>query len=190
MKRIVVMSLVAFTLLFSTSAFAVGLGVFVDYSSGSGDLEVDGLQEVDIDSDMFAGGFVLDTAPTNESVFNYRLNIGITDQTIDIEDDFELDLNGVYIENIFGFALIKNENFRWWLGPLIRIGYYEGDIYDVDVEVGEFGGGVVTGLNFKAGSVVLSPSVGVRYSAFYGEIGHVDFDADTVTVFANVAVLF
>lgn len=202
------MLFVASTLLFSSTAFAVGFGVFADFSSGSGEAEWDGGSEWDIDSDMVAGGFVLDTAPSNESTFNYRLNIGLADQTL--EDDYgeDLDATGFYVENIFGFALIKKENFRWWLGPLVRIGYYSGEaeieglVYEAEIDFDyiEFGVGVVTGLNFKAGQVVISPSIGVRYSAFAGE-GEFeetgtyykyeeDIEAYTVTAFANIALLF
>ena len=195
-------------LLWSPNSFAVGLGVFVDGSGGSGEAEWDSdFDSWDIDSRAGAMGFVLDTAPTDECVFNYRLNVGFAKHELEDDNNLELKSNGVFAENIFGFALIKQQDFRWWAGPLVRVGYYSGDTdtvwtgtntFRVDVDYAEFGIGAVTGLNFKAGNVVLSPSIGVRYSAYAGE-GEIqdnfgtfteDIEADATNVFANFAILF
>ncbi|MCD6525775.1 MAG: hypothetical protein J7K75_02130 [Desulfuromonas sp.] len=213
MKKIVFMLLVSSALFLNSTAFAAGIGAFIDVSVGSGEAEWDSdYDSWDIDSSMVAGGLVFDTALTNENPFNYRFNIGIAHQELEDDYDEELDSTGIYVENIFGFALMMNEDFRWWAGPLVRIGYYSGESdmdslsysSDIDFDYVEFGFGAVTGFNFKAGNVVISPSVGVRYSAFAGEgdikeIDHLDgytytYDEDieayTVTAFANLAVLF
>jgi len=192
-------------LLWSPNSFAVGVGTFVDASAGSGEAEWDSdYYSWDIDSNAAALGFVLDTAPTNESVFNYRLNIGFARHELEDEyGDMTLKSNGVYAENIFGFAFVRNENFRWWAGPLIRVGYYTGDTgnsyRDIDVDYAEFGMGGVTGLNFNVGGAILAPSVGFRFSGFagegegtdlYGYSWKEDIEAFTSSVFANFAVLF
>lgn len=205
--KLLVASLVVL-LLWSPNSFAVGLGVFVDGSEGSGEAEWDSeFDSWDIDSTTGAVGFVLDTSPTDESVFNYRLNVGFARQEFEDENNVELESNGIYAENIFGFAFLKKENFRWWGGPLVRLGYYSGDTdtvrtgtntYRVDLDYAEFGIGAVTGLNFKAGNVVLSPSVGFRISGYAGEAEtHDEFgtftediEAHSTNAFANFAVLF
>jgi len=205
--KLLVASLVVL-LLWSPNSFAVGLGVFVDGSEGSGEAEWDSeFDSWDIDSKTGAVGFVLDTSPTDESVFNYRLNVGFARQELEDENNVELKSNGIYAENIFGFAFIKKENFRWWAGPLVRVGYYSGDTgtvrtgtntYRVDLDYAEFGIGAVTGLNFKAGNVVLSPSVGFRISGYAGE-GEIrdefgtftdDIEAHSTNAFANFSVMF
>lgn len=197
MKKLPLMFCVLSLLFFNSSALAVGLGGFLDYSTGSGEAEWDSdIDEWDIDADTFAGGFVLDTAPTNESYFNYRLNLGIANQTL--EDDYgdELDSTGLYVENIFGFAIVQKETFRWWAGPLVRIGFYSGEIDEVDIDVDyfEFGLGGVTGLNFKAGNVILAPSFGFRISGFAGEgESHSyseDIEGNATTAFVNFAIMF
>lgn len=199
-------------LLLTQNSFAVGLGGFIDASGGSGKAEGESDYESwDIDSNAFAFGFVLDTAPTNEKTFNYRLNVGFAKQDIKNENNDKLRSNGIYIENIFGFAFIKNENFRWWGGPLIRLGYYSGDadsyrvgstIYEAKFDYAEVGVGAVTGLNFKAGKAILAPSIGFRVNGFGGEetitektsYGNSSYTEDitgnSTNIFANFAVLF
>lgn len=195
MKRLALMTVVL--LLLSSTAFAIGIGPFLDISGGSGESEWESdYDSWDVDTSTGAIGFVLDTAPTNERTFNYRLNVGIANQVM--KDDFgdELDSTGIYIENIFGFAFLKNENFRWWAGPLIRLGYYSGEVdnSNIDIDYAEFGIGAVTGWNFRAGSTIFSPSIGFRVNGFAGtgDDGYYeeDIEGNTTTAFANVALLF
>jgi hypothetical protein len=184
-------------LLWSSSSFAVGFGAFVDGAFGSGSAEWDrDNRSFDIDSRTFAVGFALDTATTNEKLFNYRLNLGYIRHEFEDEHNNTVKTNGVYAENIFGFALVRNENFRWWAGPLLRVGYLSGGTGSdgTDFKLGEFGVGAVTGLNFKTGNAILSPSIGVRFNGYGGEGtrggSNQDITQSTTNVFANFAVLF
>jgi hypothetical protein len=184
-------------LLWSSSSFAVGLGAFVDGAVGSGSAEWDGSsRSFDIDSRTLAVGFALDTATTNERLFNYRLNVGYVRHEFEDESNITIKTNGIYAENIFGFALVREESFRWWAGPLLRVGYLSGDTGTdgTDFQLVEFGVGAVTGLNFKTGNTILSPSIGIRFNGYGGEgtrggAGR-DITQDTTNVFANFAVLF
>jgi hypothetical protein len=57
MKRLVVLMSVASILLLSSTAFAVGIGFFIDGSTGSGEAEWDSdFDSWDIDSSTVAGG--------------------------------------------------------------------------------------------------------------------------------------
>jgi hypothetical protein len=179
------------------SSFAGRHGVYLDLSSGSGDAEWDSdTSSWDIDSDSFAGGYVFDSDPDQNKVFNYRLNLGIVRQEIEDDFDYTMESAGIYAENIFGFAFNKNENFRWWAGPLVRLGFYSGEIKNtnVDVDYAEFGLGLASGMNFMAGNTVISPSLGVRFSGYAGEgedAGYSeDLEAKTTNAFFNLAVLF
>lgn len=112
-KSFFMLILILFIFLYSSTVFAVGIGAFLDVSGGSGEAEWESdYDSWDIDSNTVAGGFVLDTSPTNQSVFNYRLNVGIASQEIEPRNDVPLESTGIYVENIFGFAFSKNENFR------------------------------------------------------------------------------
>lgn len=186
---------------FCVSANAAGVGFFLEGAKGSGQWEYDDFgEEFDVDYSTTSIGFVLDTAPTNESFFNYRLNIGIS--KISWEDDFDSTLEGygIYAENTFGFSLIKKDKFRWWFGPLIRVGVFKGepeDYDDAEYTLGEIGVGIATGMNFKLGSALaLAPSVGVRFSAYGGSVEDTYYDetedltGNSTIGFFNLALLF
>lgn len=184
--------------LLTTNVFAVAVGPYLDLSKGSGDFEWDAApNNIDIDVRSGAVGVVIDTAPTNESVFNYRLNVGIARQ--DIEDNFgtTFELTGLAVENVFGFALVREPGLRWWLGPLVDLGFYGGEskVGDVDVQAFEFGIGAATGMNFRAGrNVIIAPSIGFRLTGATGNAKSAgvkeDFSAGFTTGFVNLAVLF
>lgn len=215
MKRSVVwlIALSFVSVLWCTNASAVGVGFYLEGGGGSGEGEWESDTVAwDIDTTTAAVGFVLDTAPTNEKNFNYRLNVGLGSQKWEDTDGVEVDAGGVYVENIFGFALKKSETFRWWLGPLVRLGYYSGEsdtYYDgvgdsakFEFDYAEFGVGAATGMNFKIKKVILAPSVGVRFCGFAGTgtvsgvLGGTpfsfeeDIEGNTTTGFANIAILF
>ena len=214
MQKVTCLFVASFFVLFlwAQNSFATSFGGYVDVSGGSSEAKRDSDYSAwNVDSNAIAFGFVLDTAPTNEKTFNYRLNVGFAKQ--DFEDDYGIKLKskGISAENIFGFAFIKNETFRWWGGPLLRIGYYSGDsdsyrvgtsIINSEIDYVEVGIGAVTGLNFKAGKAILSPSLGFRVNGFGGEekrTGNTYYGYRTITedisghstnIFANFAVMF
>lgn len=184
-------------LLCSQSSFAARHGIFLDLASGSGDAEWDSdTDSWDTDSTSLAIGYVFDTDPDPSKTFNYRLHVGLISH--DLEDDYgdTLESIGIYAENIFGFALIKKEDFRWWAGPLVRLGFYSGEIdkYDLDVKYAEFAFGLATGMNFMAGNTIISPSLGVRFTGYAGEgdsFGYTeDFVASSTNLFLNLSLLF
>ncbi len=187
--------------LLTTNVFAVAVGPYLDLSKGSGEFEWNwGGSSFDFDAWSGAVGFVLDTAPTNESVFNYRLNVGVARQDLDFKDSVgtTFELTGVAVENVFGFALVREPGLRWWVGPLVDLGYYAGESKDdsiKDVGIFELGIGAATGMNFRAGrNVIIAPSVGVRFTGAVGNAKSAgikeDFSAGFTTGFANLAVLF
>jgi len=184
-------------LLGAQSSFAGKHGIFLDLATGSGDAEWDSdTSSWDIDSSSIAIGYVFDTDPDPSKVFNYRLNVGVIRH--DIEDDYGVTLEsvGIYAESIFGFALVRKNDFRWWAGPLVRLGFYSGEVDDSDMDANyaEFALGLVTGMNFTAGSTVVSPSLGVRFTGYAGEGEYAgmseDLEANSTNFFFNLTFLF
>ena len=190
---------------------AVGIGPYVDVAGGSGTFEWDvSNSEFDVDVGTGAIGLAIDTAPTGRSGFNYRLNIGLEAQALEDDSDITMNLGGLTVENVFGFAVIQQPNLRWWLGPLVRIGYYSGetddyydfgDRYKTEGDFFEFGIGVATGINVRVNrNVVLAPSAGVRFIGASGEGTIINYTTGTretedltgsiSTVFLNFALLF
>lgn len=185
-------------LFFALPASAARHGFFLDLAGGSGEAEWDSdTDEWDIDTGSFAIGYAFDTDPTPDQVFNLRVNVGLA--RLDIEDDNNdtLESSGIYAEAIFGFSPIRTTQTRWWIGPLVRIGYYygEGDDFDVEIDFAEFAIGAATGLNIDLGDVVLAPSIGWRVSGYAGEGEREnglddDWEGGATSIFFNFATLF
>lgn len=184
------------------NAYAVGLGPYIEHTSGSGEYE-EYSESIDIDTKGF--GFVFDSNVTKPQVFNYRLHIGYSD--FDIPGDYDGDR--ITIDNTFGFGIINNENLRWWVGPHLHLNYSNWDMpiggsyYEKDsVDFFGIGAGVVTGMNFHLPKVVsICPELGLRYqynvSDTYEEYSYYDsssyeqdFSYDEVVFFVKVNLLF
>lgn len=190
----------------------VAMGPYLDLGSGSGSFEWDSDSfSFDVDSSCGAVGFALDSTASEISPYNYRLNIGLERQKQ--KDDYgeTMDMGGLVIENVFGFALMRDRGLHWWAGPLLRIGFYKGetdtyygssgDRYQLDTDLLEFGVGVATGINVRVGPhTVLSPSAGIRFigASGTGTIKNLDLrsqyeddlSGSTTNLFVNFALLF
>lgn len=191
---------------------AVAMGPYFDVSSGSGTLEWDSDNyDFDIDSNSAAVGFALNSTPTGRSTFNYRLNVGFEAQNLEDEYDSTLEMGGIVFDNVFGFALVRQRDFSWWAGPLVRIGFYSGetdehydpygDRYKTEVDLFEFGVGVATGINLKVGAhTYLTPSAGIRFIGASGSGTvknldlHTQYDDDlsgnTTNLFVNISLMY
>ena len=183
----------------SAPAWAIRQGISLEVGGGSGDAEWDAdVNDWAIDSRSFAIGYVMDSAPEPTQLFNYRLKAGLIWQDLesDDKDRLNLDSTGIFIENIFGFALLRNDDYRWWLGPSVRVGLFSGDDdrHHIDLDYAELAIGVVSGVNIKSGNLILSPSMGLRFSGMLGdgENGPVedDWSANAGNLFFDLSVLF
>lgn len=199
MRKNLLVSVVVAFFLFCTAGqvLAIGLGGYLEAAGGDGDFEYESSPEFDVDVAAAGLGFVLDTDLTDNGVFNYRLNVGF--ESLDLDDDFDdtLELGGLVVANTFGFAIIRQPNFRWWAGPQIRVGFYNGEVDidpDTDYDLVSFGIGGVMGVNFMAGNVCFSTSLGLLATEFTGEADgpgyNEDIDGSTTTAFLNFAVMF
>lgn len=211
MKRLLLLA--GCLLLLHGNALAAGIGPYLEGYAGGGELEFDNdPYTYDINVSGGGVGIAFDTAPGDESVFNYRLKFGYDSQDIefDINDDAVIEMDGFLFDNIFGFAVVKTPRLRWWIGPEVLLGRYEGetdaffdagDWMKIEVEkVWEFGIGAATGINFKLGRVYLCPSAGIRWVGGSGETTITNYTAGTVIDddiefgmgqgYAGVALLF
>lgn len=191
---------------------AVVMGPYLDVSSGSGTFEWDSDNyEFDVDSGSAAIGFALDSTRGEYANFNYRLNVGFEGQNLEDEYGATIEMGGIVCENVFGFTLVRERGFRWWAGPLVRIGFYSGetdeeynyygDRYKTEVDLFEFGVGVATGINvWVAPHTYFAPSAGIRFIGASGS-GTVknydlrtqhddDLSGSTANLFLNLTLLF
>lgn len=178
-------------------AMAIGYGGYLELGGGDGEFEFEHSSKFDIDASAVAVGFILDTDLSDRGVFNYRLNVGYDQMRLEDVTGDTPELGGLVVANTFGFAFIRKPNFRWWAGPQVRVGYYTGALESdprVDFELLSFGIGGVTGLNFKAGNLWISPSLGVVTTGFAGETSEPgldrEFSGNETTAFLNLAFLF
>ena len=187
-----------------TRVYALGLGPYVELGSGSGDWEVvddsyDSSTSVDISSAGF--GFVLDTSPRDSKVFNYRLNVGFERHDVEFPSGATIELDGLSVDNTFGFSVVRNRNVRFWIGPQIRLAYYTGDRGNVDYSIAAFGIGPVLGVYFAMGpAATISLSGGIRILGYAGEEEYLyynSYEDNTSDItftggmgFFNVSVLF
>lgn len=180
-------------LLVGGTAAAARIGPYLEGGAGGGRAEWNSdYDDWEVTASGGAIGFVFDSAPLGPKRFAYRLNLGIGGLTLVDEDgdkflrwqttydDIELPLAGIYLENIFTFALINKPRLRWWAGPTVGIGYFggESDRYwvigggtgEVEAHLFAFDVGGATGVNLPLGQrLILAPTVGFRYVGLAGE---------------------
>lgn len=170
-------------------ALALGLGGYLEGGGGTARVEHPNSRGSTDDSQVDAAGvgagFALDTAVRGPQIFNYRLHVGFDAQGFYDNDDRYVEIGGVAIDNIFGFAVLRTDKVRMWLGPTLRLGYYRGHLYDEDRwrdshrhhdddEVGDYraytvGVGLAVGANFAVGRTFsICPTVGYRYARHFG----------------------
>jgi len=210
MKRFIVIQLVSLLLaviFFTSSAMAIGLGFYLNPGIFGGEadwtLESTGYKPSDYtqDTEHTGFGFVLDTAVAKNSLFNYRLNLGMEEFTSEGgANTAEYELDSFVIDNTFGFAVFKNKLVRIWLGPQIRVSISDGEIKDFedfDISLFGFGIGPVFGANFNLGKVFTpAVTIGCRYTSYFGtgeskiSSYECDYTITETTLFFNVALLF
>ncbi|MCW5201372.1 hypothetical protein VU12_00340 [Desulfobulbus sp. US4] len=215
----IVMMFMIFSVMFicQPEAKPLLMGGYIGLSTGSCNYEFDvSGEKVDGDTSSYGIGFALDTDTTYQSSFNYRLNVGFKGWAGVVEDEFGTNLPGISLENIFGFAIVRRPDYRWWAGPLFSIGistgfgdeFYDdsGIWYEEEYSFFNLGLGVVTGINFKISSyATLSSFIGVRFVRGEGSVSiyekrneygtrpdgqSEDMTAEYGELFANIAVLF
>ena len=167
-------AILAATLLLPGAAAALGLGANVTYSYRTGtwageDVNLGGnstYEDMDFSSNDLGFGFTLDTAVAKDKLYNYRLNINYQHSWFDVSlpepptaltEIKEFEYDGFEIENIFGFAVMRREDLRWWVGPSIRISAGRallrgnGGSLVQNVPQLDAGAGLVTGVNLHRG---------------------------------------
>ena len=202
---VIICTLVSTMLLIASNSFTIGLGLYIEYGSGSGEAEFDvsGADEFDIDTDFLGVGFQLETSPlTKNKVFSYRLQVGYEARNIEDDENMTLELDGLVITNTFAFGGNTSERVRIWGGPQVLVGFYDGET-DKDLLGDELsfsgeglGLGVAGGVNFGFGSgkTILTTTIGMRALNFIGDTEWYDEDEQlngcTTELFFSVGILF
>ena len=179
MKRLIITFLVIVALLIVVQvnqASAFGLGFYVEGGLGDGEIEFDFPfydVEKDVDIAHMGIGFALDTAIADALSKSLELD--------DEDGPVERDFDGVVFINDFGFAIFKRPRARVWIGPELKIGFYEGENqYDEDYNLVTFGLGPALGVNLGiTETTFFTVKAAYVFSGFAGEYeGNSGYDYD------------
>ncbi len=177
-------------------ANAAGFGFYGSVGSGSGDWTYEGYPSFDVDTTHQGVGFVFDTNVASDRLFNYQLNLGYDKFTLDDSGD-KLELSGLIISNSFGFGIVRNEAFRLWLGPEIRLAWSSGSKTGYDYDLFGIGFGPALGMNFNLpGQVTLGIKTGYQIMSHTGEATEQstglwsDVDVDENMFYVNFVFMF
>ena len=183
------LALLAALLLLPSASWALGLGANLGYSYRTGTLGGNDVAlgsfidypDLDFSSSDLNVGFTLDTAVARDRLFNYRLNLNYVHGWIDpktvpgLSPNAETRSDGLDLENVFGFGVIRRPDLRWWIGPMFRISIERA--LSVDANAAQYfaspllnvGAGIVTGVNLHRGkhmSAGLTLGYDINYALF------------------------
>jgi hypothetical protein len=186
--------------------FASGVGIGVYGSAGLGSqswTESDYMadREFDTDSTLAGIGFMLDTAVSRTSLFNYRLAVGYERRAEENGDGgHSTDFDIFTMAHTFGFAVVRAQAVRVWIGPELRIfggsAEVDGPYGSSDLSMLGFAIGPALGANIHLGGLLsLCISASPMYSLALVESSddlYDDFDADVDGFIVDVraALLF
>lgn len=158
-------------------ADAAGVGFYGSYGVGqaSGDQQdwEGGGWNWDTDTEHTGFGFALET-PTGLYRTSYRLVIG-WERIVGEGQDGRADstLEGLVIDNDLTYDLSASPASRFWIGPELRLGFFNGSLNDAASRDRDFfavGIGPVLGFDLALGpSAALSWKVGYLYTWYYGD---------------------
>ncbi|WP_455212424.1 hypothetical protein [Kaarinaea lacus] len=187
--------------MYSSQVMAVGNGFYFQAGSGNADWTAeDDFDRWHFDSDTShsGAGYVFDTAAGTNRLFNYRLQLGYEKYTDRVRNSTsQLKFNSFVIDQDFGFAVVRNDAFRFWFGPELRIAFLgeSSDYYDTAL----FGVGLgpAVGMDFHtASNVTMGFKGGYMMMSYDGiaqdnlEGNDIDYHVNEDFVFFNFSVLF
>ncbi len=187
--------------MFSAQTMAVGNGFYMQMGSGTADWNAEDDNDrwrFDSDTSHFGAGYVMDTAAGSSRFFNYRLQLGYEKYTDTIKNSTsELKFNSFIIDQDFGFALVRNEAVRFWLGPELRIAFLGESSDSYDTSLFGIGTGPVIGIDFRTASNVTMGFKGGYLMMSYDGVARdyldgndIEYDVNEDLVFFNFSVLF
>ncbi|MFC1888480.1 hypothetical protein ACFL4G_01865 [Thermodesulfobacteriota bacterium] len=170
----------------AANVMALGLGPYFSYEMGTlnfNDLNYDNVNyinwdhwdslwgnnqwhDVDVDNNKFVIGFLLDSCVARNSLFNYRLNLGVTivDYEPDVRGAESINGAGFDMKHTFGFGFVRFNRVRVWAGPALKFytDIISGNSTDV-INIG-VGPGAEMGVNIHVTDFL---SIGVSFAYFY-----------------------
>ena len=159
----------------ASQALAASYGFYFEGAGGIGSMDFESDNATDTDVEAYGFGFVADTNATGKKALGWRMEVGLESMDIDFDTGYSLDLDGLAVEAALEIPLKKSGVVRWWFGPLVRLGIYNGDfsgIGDDNVDVYTAAAGAALGMNLfpnPEGSFCTAVTVGGRFTGLYAQ---------------------
>lgn len=184
----------------AATAEAAGVGIYGSVGAGTADWDENTFAGFDNDRDRrdtrHGGvGLVLDTAAPFAPL-GYRLNVGWERITHERRFDVaRLELEGIVVDQDLTLSLIGPGPLRLWVGPELRLGFFDGSWDGAgDEDFLAIGIGPVFGADFNLSpAMAISWKVGYLYTGFAGRGNDEAIDDSSLAeghVYANIALLF
>lgn len=111
----------------ASQAQAASYGFYFEGAGGIGNMDFESMNATDTDVETFGFGFMADTNATGKKALGLRFEAGLESMDIDLDTGSTLDLDGVAVQAALEIPFKKSGVVRWWFGPLVRLGIYNGD---------------------------------------------------------------
>lgn len=148
MRKVMIKLLLSFgIILIAIQSYAIGIGVH--FASGAVLHRGYGNNKV-CDYPSFGGGFIVDTVVAKNDLFNYRMQLDYINYMRDVNHDIfkkNDNLDIVSVQNSFGFGIVRQTRFRYWIGPHVQLMYFI-ELKRISMNIG-----LVMGLNFHIGEI-------------------------------------
>jgi hypothetical protein len=163
------------TALGASQALAASYGFYFEGAGGIGNMDFESMNAIDTDVETLGIGFVADTNATGKKALGLRFDVGLESMDIDFDTGPTLDLDGLAVQAALEIPFKKSGVVRWWFGPLVRLGIYNGDFDGLDgenVDVYTAGAGAALGMNLfpnPSGTFCTAVTVGGRFTGLYAQ---------------------
>ena len=194
--------------LYSNQTYANGIGL----SAGVGSENWSNDENYNGNRQVWNLGFVVDTAVRRNKLFGYRFTL---QREQNKSSGGRLDMSGLATTHDFDFGLLRNKKYRFWIGPELKLTFYNKLTIDTNEqmvsnnngyfsqsELGDVWGfmvGPAVGLNVHfPNSYSLAFSAAILGGNYNGDTDYEttsgkkygDLHADTSGIYLNVAILF
>ena len=181
----------------ATTAYADGVGGYIEYSGYADTVDFPGAGKLDQNGNSIGVGVTYSTNPQGDHLFNYRLDAGYVHTWDEVGASGTNNWNGFSMNNAFGFRVFQDSSTRVWIGPAVGFGFDAladsgpgPDIYTFSI-----GGGPQIGVNLATSeSLTVAFTAGYQYR--YRHVWNTDSDFDDGADghgsywLANVAMMF
>ena len=190
--------ILAFVMLSLTglNANAIGFGLYTT-ASNSGTAEWDypnTVNDFETDVDQKEIGIVMDTAVASDNIFNYRLQLASVKTSYERQGFNDIEMEGKIMTHTFGFAVVRNQTMRLWIGPQISLRDLDSKDNNLPLEIDGGGLQAAAGINlYISPSLSLTGELGYSISNNYHvdsdtAFGHLDIEEDRS--FFNVGIIY